>query len=321
MDTELNARGIVIGERYRVAGALRRVGMIEAIDLDADRDAAACRIVGIPGDAAAVDAWEDAWREAEAAARLPGLLEVVTDEDGVAWAAIAAAEVTTEALPADARRQAYAIGMALATAGLDVADLTPAMFAANSRGQLIVDGVPFLGGGGPRRVAAEQLVALLPPDQVCEAEPDWVEQPVRRTVRQRGSTRSRRRLLVPGGIGVVLVAALLILLVPARSAGTQNLGGTIEAPAADVLLGDAAQQVVVADPVRTVTITEAAQPSESQAGRQSLETSESVVGEPVVTSVAASLPIVEVPSLPLATEDAGVVLPIESGIPVVPLGD
>lgn len=321
METELNARGIVIGERYRVAGALRRVGLIEAIDLDADRDAAACRIVGIPGEAAAVDAWEDAWREAEVAARLPRLLEVVTDEDGSAWAALAAAEATAAALPPDARRQAYAIGMALATAGLDVADLTPVMFATDRRGRLIVDGVPFLGGTGPTRAAAEQLVALLPPDQEREVEPDWVEPPVRRVARQRGSARPRRRLLIPGAIGLVVVAALLVLLVPARSAGTPNIGVTIEAPAADVLLGDAAHPVVAAEPVRTVIITEAAQPAQANAERQSVETSESVVGNPAVTNAVASLPIAEVPSVPLAAVEVGVLLPVASGIPDVPLGE
>ena len=321
MDTELNARGIVIGERYRVAGALRRVGMIEAIDLDADRDAAACRIVGIPGDAAAVDAWEDAWREAQVAARLPRLLEVITDEDGAAWAALAAAEATAAALPPDARRQAYAIGMTLATAGLDVADLTPDMFAANSRGQLIVDGVPFLGGAGPTRAAAERLVALLPPDQEQEVESDWVEPPVRRAVRQRGSARPRRRLLVSGAIGVVVVAALLILLVPARSAGTPNIGVTIEAPAADVLLGDAAHPVVAAEPVRTVTITEAAQPVGANTVPQPVETSDTVVRNPAVASVVPSLPIADVPSLSQSSVELGVLLPVASSIPVVPLDD
>ncbi len=321
METELNARGIVIGERYRVAGALRRVGMIEAIDLDADRDAAACRIVGIPGDAAAVDAWEDAWREAQVAARLPRLLEVVTDEDGSAWAALAAAEATAAALPPDARRQAHVIGMTLATAGLDVADLTPDMFAANSRGQLIVDGVPFLGGAGPTRAAAERLVALLPPDREQEVESDWVEPPVRRAVRQRGPARSRRRLLVPGAIGMVVVAALLILLVPERSDGTPNIGVTIEAPAADVLLGDAAHPVVAAEPVRTVTVTEAAQPVEATTVPQPVEASETVVSNPTAASVVPSLPIADVPSLPQSSVEVGVLLPVESGIPDVPLGE
>ncbi len=321
MDTELNARGIVIGERYRVAGALRRVGMIEAIDLDADRDAAACRIVGIPGDAAAVDAWEDAWREAEVAARLPRLLEVITDEDGAAWAALAAAEATGAALPPDARRQAYAIGMALSAAGLDVADVTPLMFAVNTRGRLIVDGVLFLGGAGSTRAAAEQLVALLPPDQEQEVEPDWVEAPLRRAVRQRGVARPRRRLLVPGVIGMIVVAALLILLVPARSAGTPNIGVTIEAPAADVLLGDAAHPIVAAEPVPTVTITEALQPAQANTDRQSVETSENVVSNPAVTSVVPSLPIADVPNVPLAAAEVGVLLPVASGIPDVPLGE
>ena len=224
-------------------------------------------------------------------------------------------------MPPDARRQAYAIGMTLATAGLDVADLTPDMFAANSRGQLIVDGVPFLGGAGPTRAAAERLVALLPPDQEQEVESDWVEPPVRRAVRQRGSARPRRRLLVPGAIGVVVVAALLILLVPARSAGTPNIGVTIEAPAADVLLGDAAHPVVAAEPVRTVTITEAAQPVGANTVPQPVETSDTVVRNPAVASVVPSLPIADVPSLPQSSVELGVLLPVASSIPVVPLDD
>ena len=120
---------------------------------------------------------------------------------------------------------------------------------------------------------------------------------------------------------MVVVAALLILLVPARSAGTPNNGVTIEAPAADVLLGDAAHPVVAAELVRTVTVTEAAQPAQANAERPPVATSESVVSNPGITSVVATLPIVEVPSVPLAEVEAGALLTVASSIPVVPLGD
>ena len=120
---------------------------------------------------------------------------------------------------------------------------------------------------------------------------------------------------------MLVVAALLILLVPARSAGTPNSGVTIEAPAADVLLGDAAHPVVVAEPVRTVTITEAARPAQANAERPPAATSEGVVSNPAITNVVASLPSTDVPSVPLATVEAGVLLPVESGVPLVPLGD
>ena len=120
---------------------------------------------------------------------------------------------------------------------------------------------------------------------------------------------------------MVVVAALLILLVPARSAGTPNNGVTIEAPAADVLLGDAAHPVVAAEPVRTVTITEAVQPAQANAERQPVATSESVVSNPDVTSVVPSLPIADVPSLPQSSVELGVLLPVASSIPAVPLDD
>ena len=120
---------------------------------------------------------------------------------------------------------------------------------------------------------------------------------------------------------MVVVAALLILLVPARSAGTPNIGVTIEAPAADVLLGDAAHPVVAAEPVRTVTITEAAQPVGANTVPQPVETSDTVVRNPAVASVVPSLPIADVPSLPQSSVELGVLLPVASSIPVVPLDD
>jgi len=325
MDTELNARGIVIGERYRVAGTLRRTGVIEAIDLDADRGSAACRVVGIPGDAAAVDAWEDAWRAAQVPARLPHLLEVVTDPDGAAWAALAAAEATTPLLPRDARRQAYAIGVALAEAGLDVGDITSAMLVANTRGQLIVDGIPFRGGDGSPRAAAEQLVALLPPDHEDPVEPDWVEMPVAPVARRRQTPRSRRRLLVPGAIGLVLVAALVALLLPARSTGTTGTSESIEAPPADVLLGDAAHPVIAAEPQQTVTVTVEARPAQAQRSQRTTVIVDQTVAqagsEPVPDSAAAGMPSIEAPRLPLAESTLGVPLPVDSGATDLPLGN
>lgn len=318
MDTELNARGIVIGDRYRVAGTLRRTGMIEAVDLAADRGAAACRIVGIPGDAAAVDAWEHAWRLAERPACLPRLLEVVTDEEGVAWAAFVAAEAADSALPLDARHQASAIGVALAKVGLDVADITSAMLVANRRGQLIVDGIPFLGGAYAPRTAAECLMALLPADQDIAIEPDWVEQPRQAGVRRRSGSRSRRRLVVPGAIVVVLIAAAVALLVPAGSAGTPATGESIEAPAADVLLGDVAHPVVALEPNVTLTVTAAA-PSGQEQQLTPTVTTTPTVAETVAVDVTPSVPTAAVHSLPLAEPTAAVALPANGSAPTLPL--
>ena len=324
MDTELNARGIVIGERYRVAGTLRRTGVIEAIDLDADRGSAACRLVGVPGDAAAVDAWEDAWRVAQDPARLPRLLEVVTDPDGAAWAALSAGEATTPALPRDARRQAYAIGVALAEAGLDVGDITSAMLVANTRGQLIVDGIPFLGGETSPRAAANQLVALLPPDQEDVVEVDWDETSLPPVARRRQSTQSRRRLLVPGAIGLVLVAALVALLLPARSGGTTATGESIEAPPANVLLGDDAHPVVAAEVPQTVTVTIESRPARAPQIRQTMVTVDRAPSASVSVSVpvapAVELPVIDAPSLPLVEPAGGVVLPTDSGATELPVG-
>lgn len=321
MDTELNGRGIVIGERYRVAGTLRRTGVIEAIDLDADQGMAACRIIGIPGDAAAVDAWEDAWRQAEMSARLPRLLEVVTDDDGSAWAALAAADGTAATLPSDARRQAYAMGMELAKAGLDVADITSTMLVANSRGQLMVDGIPFLGGVDSPRIAAERLAAMLPPDPVDQSEADWVEPPIAHAPRRRRSTRSRRRLLIPGAIGLAMLAAIVALLMPARSAGTSVPSATIEAPPADVLLGDVAHPVIAADATVTITVTEPARPARVDQSRQPSETVDRVGVDPAMSTVPEAMPAPAAPNLPLVDPLDGVVLPLNSAAPSLPLGN
>ena len=325
MDTELNARGMVIGERYRVAGTLRRTGVIEAIDLDADRGLAACRIIGIPGDAAAVGAWEDAWRAAQAPARLPHLLEVVTDHDGAAWAALAPAEQTSRILPRDARRQAHAMGRALAEAGLDVTDITTAMLVVNRRGELIIDGVPLLGASTSPRVGADQLVALLPPDQEELAEPDWVEPPPPPIARRRQPVRSRRRLLVPGAIGLVLAAGLVALLLPARSPGTTATGESIEAPPSDVLLGDAAHPVVAAEVQQTVTVTTESRPVQTnRPSRTTVIVDPSApdrVSNSAPLATAAGMPAIDAPSLPLAESVDEATLPLDTGATNLPVGN
>ena len=222
MDIDPGSRGTVLGDRYRVAGALRRSGLIDAVDLEAPAAEAACRVVSVPGDAERVDAWEDAWRAAQAAARLPRLLEIVPDDDGAHWAVLAASRASAGP-PAGAERTAAAIGAALADAGLDAADVTAAMLAADEDGRLIVDGAVWLGGDLSSRDAGRRVAALLPP-----APPPPPARPRRRA--------SRRRFAVPAAIAVALAAAGAILLAPDRSTGTAPLAPAAD-PAPDVLLG------------------------------------------------------------------------------------
>ena len=87
MTSSPGSRGIVIGDRYRVAGTLRRHGIHDAVDCEAPPTDAACRVARIEGDA---EAWEDAWREAQETAPVPRLIEVIA-HDGGDWAVIAAA--------------------------------------------------------------------------------------------------------------------------------------------------------------------------------------------------------------------------------------
>ena len=222
MDFDPGSRGTVLGDRYRVAGALRRTGVIDAVDLEAPAAEAACRVVSVPGDAERVDAWEDAWRAAQAAARLPRLIEIVPDDDGAHWAVLDASRAVGGA-PAGASRVAAEIGAALADAGLDAGDVTAGMLAADEAGRLILDGVVWLGGDLSARDAGRRVAGLLPPE---------VPPPVPRTPRRAG----RRRLLVPAAIAVTIAAAGAILLVPDRSGGTAPLAPAAD-PAPDVLLG------------------------------------------------------------------------------------
>ncbi len=333
MEWQPGARGIVIGERYRLAGALRRTGMIDAIDLDADPGDAACRVVGVPGDQATVDAWEDAWRAAEQSAGLPTLRELVVDEDGAAWAVIAAAPSGASGpLPEDARRQAVLIAAALREAGLDPNDVTSAMLVATTDGRLRIDGVVWLGSGGSMRAGRQHLLDLLPPDVVVDPvgfEPE--SSATIRPPRRKPARRSRRRLLIPLAIVVMLAGAVAALLLPAGSMGTSVSNPvSIEAPAADVLMGDAAHPLVATDLVASRE-REVAQQIAPQPGRDDAPTvtetvvvTTTVMDTQPVASAAHDLPLVPagdgVVALPAANAASVPVLPVEANSAVPSLG-
>ena len=345
MDTTPGTRGIVIGDRYRVAGTLRRTGLIDAVDLEADRSDAACRVVGVPGDAEGVDAWEDAWRAVQDAARLPRLREIVADDEGAQWAILAATPAARLPLPPDAHAQAREIGEALAEAGLDVGDVTRSMLIADEHGRLCVDSVVWLGGDWSPRAAGRVLAGLVP--RVPEVEPevapagpgDW-SPPRRRTPHRRPR---RSRLLVPGAIIAALAAATVVLLVPARSEGTAVVAPGSTAGVDDVVLGSAANPLVdpqivpipavdAADiPVDSTDVTvtavagasDAADANGAPAPTSTAATSETVTvtvvaaarpSDPVRTPAAPELPVAaaqHVPDLPLA--DAAPSLPLAAG--------
>lgn len=318
METEPGARGIIIGDRYRVAGALRRTGLIDAVDLEADRGDAACRIVGVPGDAERVDAWEDAWRAAQGPARLPRLREVLVDDDGAHWAVLEPSRAVSLALPSGADTQARAIGAALAEAGLDVADVTRGMLAGDEEGRLIIDGTAWLGGALSPQQAGRALAALLPPAfDAAHGELDEPAEPVRERRASRASARRprRTRLLLPLSIVAVLAAAVAVLVLPARSTGTAEPVPLAPTAPADALLGGGAEVLAVgamtaaperkrrprrpvavepqAPPVETVTVVVEAQPAPAEAAPS---TPEAIV--PELPPVAAPAPA---PALPLAS--------------------
>ncbi|MGI9116536.1 MAG: hypothetical protein ACR2JV_02725, partial [Gaiellales bacterium] len=163
-------RGILIGDRYRVPGTLRRTGLIDAIDVESDQGEAACRVVGVPGDAARIDQWEDAWLAAQGPARLPRLREIVRDDDGAHWAVLAPSVAVEAPLPPGAREAARELGAALAEAGLDVRDVAREMLAVDGNGALAIDGVVWLGGDLSPRAAGRALADLLPAGEPPESE-------------------------------------------------------------------------------------------------------------------------------------------------------
>ncbi len=213
MEWEPGARGNVIAGRYRASGELRRRGMIEATDLEAPPQRAACRLIGVPGDPQTVDAWQRAWVDAEVGARLPSLRGLVRDDEGDAWAVLDPPRgVPGLPLPADAREQAVALGVALTRAGLDVGDVTASMLEVGVDGALLIDGAVWLGGALPPWSAGERLAALLPETAVPPVE----SLPRRRTARRR-SPRIGRRLVVVVVALACLAGAGLALALPTRS--------------------------------------------------------------------------------------------------------
>ena len=316
MEQEHGSRGIIIGDRYRVAGALRRTGLIDAVDLEADRTQAACRVVGVPGDVERVEQWEDAWRAAQGSARLPRLREVVADEDGVHWAVLDASRAVERPLPEDARTQARELGEGLAEAGLDAGDVVRSMLGVDAAGLLLIDGPVWLGGGHAPRAAGALVARLLPEPSPTEPpfedfgpEAAPARQPVRRARRRRG------QLIVPLAIVVVLAAAATVLVLPARSAGTAVIAPAAPARSGDILLGDggpssAAPQVVAA----SVSVPVPRRPRRPRV----VASSPPAPAPPVVTvtvmveAPSAPLPEAVVPELPMAAA---------SPVPDVPLAD
>jgi hypothetical protein len=331
MDTAPGARGIVIGDRYRVAGALRRTGLIDAVDLEADRTDAACRVVGVPGDAEGVDAWEDAWLAAQDAARLPRLRELVTDEDGAHWAILGPSQAVDLPLPADAAAQARVMGEVLAGVGLDVDDVTPTMLVTASDGRLRLDGVVWLGGDHTARAAGRALVELLPRtaavgDESSLQPNDWASP--RRRAPQRRSRRTR--MLVPAAIIAMLAAAALVLLVPSRSGGTAVLAPASSTSLDDVALGSAQYPLVSSEVIAVPTtqpvpgVEEGAQSSSAEnagltVSEQEVPETVTVVVPVTVEQAVGSTPEPVAPALPVAAAQQVPNLPVADDTPALPL--
>lgn len=295
---DAGTRGTIIAGRYQCAGDPRRGVLLDAVDLDADTAVAGCRVIAVPGDAAAVDAWRTAW-EAAAAAGLPALRELIADEDGERWAVLAPAIGAPDpGYPADAERQAHAIAGALVRAGLDVGDVR-ALVCVD--GRLRVD--QFVGlASGAQPGAEARLVGLLPAAALVDDDPTP-------SVRRRpGSAprRARRRWLVPLGIALVLGATAAVLAQPTRSAAPAT---TVAAPLPDVLL-PATAPLVRAEPApprpRRPRRPAAAQPRRDPPPAATAPTAP--VEEPVADPVAA-LPAPTAVDLPVA--DGG--LPVGAG--------
>jgi hypothetical protein len=314
MDIEPGARGIVIGDRYRVAGALRRTGLIDAVDLEGERGAAACRVVAVPGDAERVDQWEDAWRAAQEAARLPRLREIVDDGEGGHWAVLDGSPATGLRLPPDARHQAALIGEALARTGLDAGDVTRGMLVARADDLLVLDGVVWLGGELSPRAAGSRVADLLPlPEPVLEYvdENDAPPPPPARRAAARRRLPRRRRMLIPLAMVAAALAATLVLVLPAGSAGTGVQAPAATAEGALLVAGD--YPAVVPPVVPPLATTVRAEPAVVTVTTERMVT---VVVTDVVVAESAT-PVVEpvpVPTVPVA---APAVVP--AAAPALPL--
>jgi hypothetical protein len=326
MDSEPGTRGIVLGDRYRVAGALRRTGLIDAVDLEADRAQAACRIVGVPGDAERVDAWEDAWRAAQDSARLPRLREVIIDADGAHWAVLEVSQATAAPLDGDLRGQALDLGEALARSGLDVTDVSRSRLAVDPAGALLIDGPVWLGGDVPPRAAGRRLADLLPPAPTGSTaargdDDDLAPPPLRRHGAGRGRAR-HRRLLLPAAILLLAATAAALFVLPVGSASTGELAPAAPTePGAALLIG---QVDPLVEPATVQPLPGSAAPS-SPAASGDVAPPAPPPAEPVVTVtieapvVAAETPVVasDVPALPEAAAVGVPALPLDA--PALPL--
>lgn len=313
MHRDHGERGIVIADRYRAAGALRRAGLIDAIDLEAPAGAVACRLAGIAGDEAGLDAWEDAWREAQEAVPIPRLREVVVDDDGAAWAVLDASAAVAGP-PAGAVDEAREIGATLARVGLDAEEVTAGMLGVDAQGRLVLDGVVRLGGGLSRQAAGAHVAALLPP--AGHAGPAASPSATRSSRRQaRRSARTRRRLALPIATGVALLAAAVVLVLPGRSDGTVDMAPG-PAPRPDVVLGSEAALAAAA--AGTTPVEPPLHPEPSAPG-PSAERAAAPVAPGRAPDVASEQEPAAAPSVaPASTapEDATPLVPPEAALPV-----
>ncbi len=288
---DAGSRGTIIAGRYQCAGDPRRGVLLDAVDLDAPAGDAGCRLIAVPGDAAAVDAWRAAWHEATGAG-LPALRDVLTDEDGETWAILEPTCGRPDAdYPRDAERQARAVAEALQRAGLDVAGVRALVPV---RGQLRIDQFVRL-ATGPQRGGEAHLLDLLP-----DAAFDDVTPPAAARPRRRAAAAPRwRRWVVPLAIVTALVATGAVLAQPTRSAPPAA------PPPPDVLLPEivAAARAEPAPPrprrPRRPPAEPAAAPAPPTVAAEAPEVADE---EPAV-----ALPVAEIVDLPVA----------EGGLPVV----
>jgi hypothetical protein len=258
----------------------------------------------VPGDPQTVDAWQRAWVDAEVAARLPSLRDLVRDAEGDAWAVLDPPRgVPGLAPPDDARAQARAMGIALARAGLDAGDVTVSMLEVGPNGSLVIDGVAWLGGDLPPWSAGERLAALLPEPAAPAPEPL-----PRRRARSRRAPHGRRPLVALVAL-LCLVGAGLALALPTRS---QELA---PAPPDDALVAPAAPDVLldaiaVPDPVPREE--PSAPPPETVTVVVTLETPVPAPAPAADPTPALPAPADAVPVLPLAG-DATPALPVADG--------
>jgi hypothetical protein len=217
-------------------------------------------------------------------------------------------------LPPDARHQAALIGEALARTGLDVGDVTRGMLVARADDLLVLDGVVWLGGELSPRAAGSRVADLLPlPEPVLEYvdENDAPPPPPARRAAARRRLPRRRRMLIPLAMVAAALAATLVLVLPAGSAGTGVQAPAATAEGALLVAGD--YPAVVPPVVPPLATTVRAEPAVVTVTTERMVT---VVVTDVVVAESAT-PVVEpvpVPTVPVA---APAVVP--AAAPALPL--